>query len=81
MKLSSVNEVRVPIQVVLGGAEWTLADLARIEEGTIVELDRLAGEPVDLLAAGQLIAKGEVVVIDESFGLRITEVVSNPEEV
>ncbi|HUT66071.1 MAG TPA: FliM/FliN family flagellar motor switch protein, partial [Spirochaetota bacterium] len=45
-------------------------------EGTIVELDKLAGEPVDLLVNGKLIAKGEVVVIDENFGVRVTDIIS-----
>jgi flagellar motor switch protein FliN/FliY len=44
-------------------------------EGTVIELDKLAGEPVDVLVNGQLIAKGEVVVIDENFGVRVTEIV------
>jgi len=81
MKLASVQHVRVPIQVVLGGTEWPLAQIAEIGEGTIIELDKLAGEPVDIVAAGELIAKGEVVVIDESFGVRVTEVVDEPKEI
>lgn len=80
MKLASVHQVRVPIQVVLGGTEWPLSDVANIGEGTIIELDTLAGTPVDIVAAGTLIAKGEVVVIDENFGVRVTEVVDEPEE-
>jgi flagellar motor switch protein FliN/FliY len=81
MKLASVQQVRVPIQVVLGGTEWPLAKIAEIGEGTIIELDRLAGEPVDVVAAGELIARGEVVVIDESFGVRVCEVVEESKEV
>jgi len=75
MKLGRVQDVRVPLSVVLGGAEKSLMELAGIGEGTIIELDRLAGEPLDLLAAGEVIAKGEVVVIDENFGIRVTEIV------
>lgn len=70
----SLNEVKVPTEVVLGHRDLTVAELASIGEGTIIELDTLAGEPVDLVAAGRVIAKGEVVVIDESFGIRVTEV-------
>jgi flagellar motor switch protein FliN/FliY len=81
MRLASVQQVRVPIQVVLGATEWTLSQVAEIGEGTIIELDKLAGTPVDIVAAGTLIAKGEVVVIDENFGVRVTEVVDEPEEV
>ena len=50
-------------------------------EGSIIELDKLAGEPVDLLVNGKLIAKGEVVVIDENFGVRVTDIVSPAERV
>ena len=49
--------------------------MPRMGEGTVIELDKLAGEPVDVLVNGQLIAKGEVVVIDENFGVRVTEIV------
>ncbi|HET6451044.1 MAG TPA: FliM/FliN family flagellar motor switch protein [Spirochaetia bacterium] len=73
MKLGYVRDVMVPLQVVLGGTRQTLHQLAEIGEGTIIELDRLAGEPVDLVAAGEVIARGEVVVIDESFGIRVTQ--------
>jgi flagellar motor switch protein FliN/FliY len=75
MKLGRVQDVKVPLNVVLGAAEISLNNLASIAEGTIIELDKLCGEPVDLVAAGEVIAKGEVVVIDENFGLRVTEIV------
>jgi flagellar motor switch protein FliN/FliY len=81
MKLASVHQVKVPIQVVLGVTSWSLGQMMEIGEGTIIELDRLAGEPVDVVAAGELIAKGEVVVIDENFGVRITKVVEEPKEI
>jgi flagellar motor switch protein FliN/FliY len=73
MKLGSVQEVKVPAQVVLGGVQLSLASMASLAEGSIVELDKLAGEPVDFIVAGELVAKGEVVVIEESFGIRITQ--------
>jgi flagellar motor switch protein FliN/FliY len=75
MKLERIQDAMVPIQVMLGGAMKKVIDVAGIGEGTIIELDKLAGEPVDLLAAGELIAKGEVVVIDENFGVRVTKIV------
>jgi flagellar motor switch protein FliN/FliY len=75
MKLGKVLDVKVPIKVVLGGTDLSLKDIAALSEGSIIELDRLAGEPVDLVAAGEVIAKGEVVVIDETFGIRLTEIV------
>jgi flagellar motor switch protein FliN/FliY len=75
MKLGRVQDVKVPLKVVLGAAEISLNNVAGIAEGTIIELDKLCGEPVDLVAAGEVIAKGEVVVIDENFGIRVTELV------
>ncbi len=74
MKLGYVKDVKVELSVELGRAMKTLSEVAGIGEGTIIELNRLAGEPVDLFASGELIAKAEVVVIDESFGIRVTEV-------
>ncbi len=75
MKLQSVREVRIPVQVVLGETELTVEEVAGLLPGSIIELESMAGEPVDLVAAGKPIAKGEVVVIDEAFGLRLTEIV------
>jgi flagellar motor switch protein FliN len=75
MKLGSVQQVKVPAQVVLGTVELSLADLASLGEGSIIMLRQLAGEPVDFVVAGETVAKGEVVVIDENFGIRITELV------
>lgn len=77
MKTGRVNNVSVPLQVVLGTTEATLEQLSSLGQGTIIELDKLAGEPVDLIAAGIVVAKGEVVVIDENFGIRVTEMVSD----
>jgi flagellar motor switch protein FliN/FliY len=80
MKLSHLKEIGVELSVELGRTVRSLAEVAGISEGTIFELDKLAGEPVDLLAAGELIAKCEVVVIDESFGIRVTEIVEREKE-
>jgi flagellar motor switch protein FliM len=82
MKTSEVNplmsealfEAGVTVSVELGRAAKTVNEILKMGEGTIVELDSLAGEPVDVKANGVLIAKGEVVVIDENFGVRITEI-------
>jgi flagellar motor switch protein FliN len=76
MKGSSLKDVRVPVEVVLGGTELTVEDLTRVGEGTIIELTKLAGETVELKAAGKTIALGEVVVIDENFGIRVTSIIS-----
>ena len=59
--------------------EIKIKDLLRLNEGSVVELDRLAGDPLDILANGTRIAKGEVVMVGEKFGIRFTEVVA-PEE-
>ncbi len=74
MKLGKINDVMVPVEVLLGGTSLRLEDFSAIGPGTIIELKSFAGEPVDLVASGKNIAKGEVVVIDEKFGIRITEV-------
>ncbi|CUH96097.1 Flagellar motor switch phosphatase FliY [Propionispora sp. 2/2-37] len=68
----------VPLQVTveLGRTRKLIRDILDLAPGAVVELDKLAGEPVDILANGKLIAKGEVVVIDENFGVRITDIIS-----
>ena len=58
-----------------------IRDVLELSTGSVIELDRVAGEPVDLLVNGRLVAKGEVVVIEDNFGLRITEIVSPAERV
>lgn len=78
--MESLKEVRVPTEVVLGRRELSVGQLAGMGTGTIVELDALAGEPVDFVAAGRVIARGEVVVIDESFGIRITSMVAEEDD-
>jgi flagellar motor switch protein FliN/FliY len=74
MKLDRVQDVMVPVKVVLGGTELSLSKLASLTVGSIIELNKLAGEPVDFVVAGEVVAKGEVVVIDENFGIRLTEI-------
>ncbi len=69
-------DVSMQLTVELGRTKMLIKDILGMGEGTIVELDKLAGEPVDLLVNGKLIAKGEVVVIDENFGVRVTDIIS-----
>ena len=69
-------DVYMEMSVELGRTRKRIKDILGIGEGTIIELDKLAGEPVDILVNHKLIAKGEVVVIDENFGVRVTEIVS-----
>jgi flagellar motor switch protein FliN/FliY len=68
-------DVNMELTVELGRTKKSIKDILGMGEGTVIELDKLAGEPVDVLVNGQLIAKGEVVVIDENFGVRVTEIV------
>lgn len=75
MKLGTVQEIKVPSQVVLGHADLSLAELSALSAGSIIQLSTLAGEPVDLVVSGEVVARGEVVVIDENFGIRLTSLV------
>ena len=74
--LARLRDVPVELAVEIGRTHMTIGETLDLGPGSIVTLDRLAGEPVDLLVNGKPIARGEVVVIDEEFGLRVTEVVS-----
>jgi flagellar motor switch protein FliN/FliY len=69
-------DVPMEVTVELGRATKNVQEVLSLGEGSIIELDKLAGEPVDLLVNGKIIAKGEVVVIDENFGVRVTEIVN-----
>ncbi len=74
MSVTEIKDIEIPLEVVLGTTEHTVEEIAGIGEGTIIELNTLAGEPVELRAGGVTIAYGEVVVIDENFGIRVTVV-------
>jgi len=74
--ISLLLDVPMTLTVELGRTTQLVQDILGLGEGSIIELDKLAGEPVDLLVNGKLIAKGEVVVIDENFGVRVTDIVS-----
>jgi flagellar motor switch protein FliN len=77
--ISLLMDVPMTLTVELGRTRQLVRDILGLGEGSIIELDKLAGEPVDLLVNGKLIAKGEVVVIDENFGVRVTDIVSPAE--
>jgi flagellar motor switch protein FliN len=77
--ISLLLDVPMTLTVELGRTRQLVKDILGLGEGSIIELDKLAGEPVDLLVNGKLIAKGEVVVIDENFGVRVTDIVSKDE--
>ena len=75
--------IDIPLQVTveLGRTKHSVKEILELASGSIIELDQLAGEPVDILVNNRLIAKGEVVVIDENFGVRITDIVSQKERI
>lgn len=69
-------DVALEVSVELGRSHMSIGEILALRTGSVIELDKLAGEPVDVSVNGTLIARGEVVVVDEKFGVRITEVVS-----
>lgn len=79
--LDLIMDVPLKVTVELGRTRMQIRDVLELGKGSVVELDKLAGEPVDLLVNGKLIARGEVVVIDENFGIRVTDIVSPAERV
>ncbi|ADL07871.1 flagellar motor switch phosphatase FliY [Thermosediminibacter oceani] len=79
--LDLIMDVPLEISVELGRTVKKIKEILEIGPGSIIELEKLAGEPVDILVNGKLIARGEVVVIDESFGVRITEILNSIEKV
>ncbi len=70
-----IRDVPLEVTVELGRTTKSIADILDFAPGTIIELDRIAGEPIDVLVNGKFVAKGEVVVIEESFGIRVTEII------
>ena len=74
-----ILDVPLEITVELGRTRKSIKEVLELTNGSIIELDRLAGEPVDIMVNGKYLAKGEVVVIDENFGVRITDIASPAE--
>ena len=73
--LKVLENIEVKLTVEVGSTELKIRDLLRLNEGSVVELERLAGDPLDILANGVKIAKGEVVMVGERFGIRFVEIV------
>lgn len=73
--LELVRDIQVTLAVELGRTDMIIQDILELTAGKVIELDRLAGEPLDILVNGKLLAKGEVVVVDENFGIRITSII------
>ena len=70
-----IRDVPLEVTVELGRTTKSISDILDFAPGTIIELERIAGEPIDVLVNGKFVAKGEVVVIEESFGVRVTEII------
>lgn len=77
--LNMLLDIPLQVTVELGRTKHSVKEILQLASGSIIELDKLAGEPVDILVNSRLIAKGEVVVIDENFGVRITDIMSQAE--
>jgi len=75
LPLSVIGDIELDVTLELGRAELRVEDLLALREGSVVTLDKEAGEPIDLLANGKLVARGEVIVVDDKFCVRICEVV------
>jgi flagellar motor switch protein FliN/FliY len=79
--LEFILDVPLQISVQLGSTRMVIRDLLQLGQGSVVELDKLAGEPMDVLINDRLIARGEVVVVNDRFGIRLTDVLSLAERV
>ena len=79
--LDVILDVPVSLSMEIGRTQISIRNLLQLNQGSVVELDRLAGEPMDVLVNGTLIAHGEVVVVNEKFGIRLTDVISPAERV
>lgn len=79
--LDVIMDIPVNISMEVGSTEISIRNLLQLNQGSVIELDRLAGEPLDVLVNGTLIAHGEVVVVNEKFGIRMTDVISPSERI
>ena len=78
-KLELVMDIPVTLSVELGRTKIQIRELLQLAQGSVVDLDRLAGEPMDVLVNGFLIARGEVVLVNDKFGIRLTDIISPTE--
>jgi flagellar motor switch protein FliN/FliY len=81
VNLDVILDIPVTIAMEIGRTKINIRNLLQLNQGSVVELDRLAGEPLDVLVNGTLIAHGEVVVVNEKYGIRLTDVISASERV
>jgi len=80
-KLETILDIPVTISMEVGRAKISIRNLLQLNQGSVVELERVAGEPLDVLVNGTLIAHGEVVVVNDKFGIRLTDVISQIERI
>ena len=80
-KLETILDIPVTISMEVGRTNINIRNLLQLNQGSVVELDRVAGEPLDVLVNGTLIAHGEVVVVNDKFGIRLTDVISQVERI
>jgi len=81
VNLDMILDIPVDISMEIGRTKITIRNLLQLTQGSVVELDRLAGEPLDVMVNGTLVAHGEVVVVNEKFGIRLTDVISATERI
>lgn len=79
--LDMILDIPVTVAVEIGRTKISISNLLKLNQGSVVELDRLAGEPMDVTVNGTLVAHGEVVVVNEKFGIRLTDIISATERV
>lgn len=80
-KLDAIMDIPVTISMEVGRSFINIRNLLQLNQGSVVELDRVAGEPLDVMVNGTLIAHGEVVVVNDKFGIRLTDVISQTERI
>ncbi|MCF8058694.1 MAG: flagellar motor switch protein FliN [Bacteriovoracaceae bacterium] len=79
--LDFILDIPLKVTVELGRTSVVIKDLLQLGQGSVLELDKLAGEPLEILVNGKLVAKGEVVVVNEKFGIRLTDIISPVERI
>jgi flagellar motor switch protein FliN/FliY len=80
-RLDLLLDVPLDVTVELGRTRMSIQDLLALSPGSVIELDKMAGEPLDIVVNGRLIARGEAVVVNDRFGIRITDIVSKSERI
>ncbi|MFM2478327.1 flagellar motor switch protein FliN [Celerinatantimonas sp. MCCC 1A17872] len=80
-KLDAILDIPVTISMEVGRSSINIRNLLQLNQGSVVELDRVAGEPLDVMVNGTLVAHGEVVVVNDKFGIRLTDVISQTERI